>query len=140
MFERCLYFNTNALARKLSSHWEDAYSQFDLAAPHAYLLKLVIANPGLSQQEMAEKLQLNKSTVTRFISSLEKKDLLTKGDSSTAARGNTVQPTEQALKIHKDLEATRNKLYAEIGEEIGDEKLEVFIQVARMMNTKLQKL
>jgi len=140
MFERCLYFNTNALSRKLSARWDEAYSKFDLAAPHAYLLKFVLKYPGLNQQELAEKLQVNKSTITRFITTVEQKGLIERGKSKDGVKGRVVMPTDQALAIQKDLDKTRNELYAEISELVGDEKMETFIQVSRLMNTKLAEL
>jgi len=137
MFETCLYFNTNVLSRKLSARWDDAYSEFDLTAPHAYLLKFVLKNPGLNQKEIADELQLNKSTITRFISVSEKKGLIERGKSKDGVKVHGVMPTYQARAITKELDNTRNELYAEISELVGDEKLETFIQVARLMNTKL---
>jgi DNA-binding MarR family transcriptional regulator len=74
MFERCLYFNVNSLARKLNARWEQAFAPFNLPPSHGYLLRVVLENPGLTQQKIAEELRLNKSTVTRFISALEKKN------------------------------------------------------------------
>ena len=66
MFEECLYFNTNSLARTVSRIWAEAYRKFDLSPPHAFLLRAVLAKPGLLPRELAEELNLSRSTVTRF--------------------------------------------------------------------------
>ena len=74
MFEKCLYFNSNALARSVTRIWTEAYKQFDLSPPHAFLVRVVLSTPGILPREIAEKLSLSRSTVTRFLDSLEKKD------------------------------------------------------------------
>jgi len=73
------------------------------------LLKLVLEKPGLNQQEIAERLQVNKSTVTRFIASVEKKGLLAREVVADKGKGRVVVPTEQAIAIQKELQSTRNK-------------------------------
>jgi len=52
IFSRCMYFNSNALSRKLNAHWHKAFAQFDLPPSHGYLLRLVLSSPGLSQSKM----------------------------------------------------------------------------------------
>ncbi len=43
------------------------FRQTGLSAPHAYVMRLVLDDPGLSQKQLAEELHLDPSTVTRFI-------------------------------------------------------------------------
>ena len=71
MFERCIYFNSNAFVRRLNRIWDNAYKPTGLSAPHAYLLRLVCHEPGITQKEAGEHLKLEKSTITRFVSVLE---------------------------------------------------------------------
>lgn len=137
MFERCLYFNTNALTRKLNSLWEKAFSQFDLPPSHAYMLRLVLETPGLTQQELAKELRLNKSTVTRFICALEKKDLLVREASSKDLRERIVIPSKKAISTHQELEVLGNELYASMCEILGRDNVESFVKAARMLNEKL---
>ena len=87
MFERCIYFNTNALARKLNALWDEGFAEFGLTPSQGYLLRLVLANPGMTQQSISQELQLNKSTVTRFVNQLEKKSLLQRTSSEGDQRG-----------------------------------------------------
>lgn len=70
MFDRCLYFNTNHLSRVVTKLSNDAYKHLDLSASHAYLLRLVLQQPGLLQKEIGELLYLEKSTITRFINKM----------------------------------------------------------------------
>ncbi len=137
MFERCLYFNTNSLARKLNSLWEEAFFQFGLPPSHAYLLRLVLENPGLTQQELAKELRLNKSTVTRFICALEKKELLVRKGSLKDQRQRIVMPSKKAVSLHKGLEALGGELYSSMCEILGRDNVESFVKTARLLNEKL---
>ncbi len=137
MFERCLYFNTNSLARKLNSHWEKAFSQFELPPSHAYLLRLVLERPGLTQQSLAEEMRLNKSTITRFIHALEKKELVVREGSSKDQRERIVTPSEKALSLHGALEGMGGELYSSMCDILGRENVESFVKAARMLNEKL---
>jgi hypothetical protein len=39
MFDRCLYFNVNALARVVNKKWAEGFEQFDLSPAHGYMLR-----------------------------------------------------------------------------------------------------
>ncbi|MCF6193385.1 MAG: MarR family transcriptional regulator, partial [Kangiellaceae bacterium] len=67
MFDRCLYFNTNHLARTVGKIWQEAFEEVGLAPAHAYLLRLVLEQPGIAQSKISAELHLEKSTITRFI-------------------------------------------------------------------------
>ncbi len=137
MFERCLYFNINSLARKLNSLWDKAFAEFDLAPSHAYLLRLVLEYPGLTQQKLAEELRLNKSTVTRFIAALEKKGLILREGTSSDQRQRIVVPSNEALAIQSELAGKGGELYASMCETLGRENIEEFVKTARLLHEKL---
>lgn len=137
MFERCLYFNTNSLARKLNARWERAFIKFELPPSHAYLLRLVLEKPGLTQQQIAKELRLDKSTVTRFIVALEKKGLLVRKASTTDQRLRMVKPSKQANAIHKELEALGAELYSSMCTSLGRANVEAFVKTTRFLNDKL---
>lgn len=137
MFERCLYFNTNALARKLNATWENAFGKVGLSPSHAYLLRAVLKKPGVTQQELAKEMNLNKSTVTRFIEVLEKKNLLVRKSSSQDQREKLIHPSAQAIEMSDQLEALGNELYTSMCELIGNDSLEMFVNSAREINDKL---
>jgi len=137
MFERCLYFNTNTLARKLNSLWEEAFEPLNLPPSHAYFLRLVLESPGLTQQELAKELRLNKSTITRFVCALERKGLLVRQDSSEDHREKIIKPSARATAMHKQLESLGDDLYVSMCEAIGKKNLESFVKAARSFNDVL---
>ena len=111
MFERCLYFNSNALARKLSRHWETAFKAYGLAPSHGYLLRLILEKPGSTQQLLADEMLLERSTIARFLDRLEEKGLVQRSVSDDDPRIKVIAPTPAALQLQDDLRALGDQLY-----------------------------
>ena len=123
MFEECLYFNSNALARTVTRIWAEAYRPLELSPPHAFLLRVVLAKPGLLPRELADELSLSRSTITRFLDSLEKRDLLIRRPTERDGRELQVYPTKAAMAIHRQLDLTGRTLTQLMGEVVGKDDL-----------------
>ena len=134
MFERCLYFNLNALSRRVNKIWEQAFDEFELSPSHAYLLRAVLAEPGMTQQSIAQELKLEKSTITRFVGALERKGLLIRIKSGREQR---VYPAKAAKRIEKELEAQGNSLYQQMIESLGKDALVKLVGDLRSFNRHL---
>lgn len=124
MFERCLYFNINALARAVNRIWDEAFAEFGLSPSHAYLLRLVLSKPGLTNKRIGEELKLEKSTVTRFLTALEQKGFISRNKGvNRDARELGIYPTEKSEEIALQLEAKGNELYQKMTESVGQNSL-----------------
>jgi DNA-binding MarR family transcriptional regulator len=135
MFERCLYFNVNALARKVNAIWDQAFAEFELSPAHAYLLRLVLESPGITQTRIAEELNLEKSTVTRFINALEEKGLLKR---TRAGRETMVNPTAKAKKIQQRLNHTGEQLYQRMLASVGKTELTQLVRSLRKTGRQVE--
>lgn len=140
MFEECLYFNSNALARTVSRIWTEAYRPFDLSPPHAFLLRVVLAKPGLFPRELAAELNLSRSTITRFLDSLEKRDFLVRKPAERDGRELQVYPTKAAKAIHRKLDSTGGNLTRLMGEIVGKEELSRTVSKLREVQKFLETL
>jgi len=136
MFEKCIYFNTNALARQINRIWDEAFKPFGLSPAHAYVLRLVLDQPGISMKQIAEELELAPSTVTRFVDSLINKGFLSRSSDNEDKRGTNITPSQRAKKIHKKLEKTGQELYSNMNDIIGSEAFSEL--VAGMRETRKQ--
>jgi DNA-binding MarR family transcriptional regulator len=136
MFEECLYFNSNALARTVSRIWAEAYKPFNLSPPHAFLLRVVLAKPGLMPRELAKELSLSRSTVTRFLNSLEAHGFLVRKMTNQDGRELQIYPTKAALVIREELDQTGKKLTKLMGNLIGNDELSQTVSNLR----KFQKI
>lgn len=136
MFERCLYFNVNALARAVNRIWDEAFAALELSPAHAYLLRLVLQEPGLGQKAIAEELRLEKSTVTRFVDALQTRGLVTRAPGEDG-RSQRILPTARAKKLGQRLEQTGDELYRRMGEQLGREGLKALVTELRDAAGKL---
>lgn len=134
MFERCLYFNVNALTRKVNQIWDQAFADLGLSPAHAYLLRLVLSQPGISQKDIAGELRLDKSTVTRFIDTLEDRGYLKR---SKVGREQIISPTPVATKIEKELNRRGDILYRRMHDELGKSALVGLVRELRATGQKL---
>ena len=92
-YAQCLYFTTNALARKIEKLAIESWKTVGLSPSHAYLLLAVIEEPGIQPTGLAEQLQLQPSTITRLIQKLEDKKLIIR---TTEGKITNVYPTPKA--------------------------------------------
>jgi len=135
MFERCLYFNSNALVRRINKKWEQAYEKTGLSPAHAYLLRLVLDKGELSQKQIAEELQLEKSTVTRFVTVLEDKTLIKR---QKIGREQIIRPTAAAKKMKQLLNRIGDKLYQELQQMLGDTELKQMVTRVKSVSQKIE--
>jgi len=139
MFERCLYFNINALTRAVNRIWDEAFAEFDLSPSHAYLLRLVLTTPGLTPKQIGQELKLEKSTVTRFLDSLGKKGfILRKSGTSGDAREQAICPTKKSEKIATQLEEKGKQLYKTMLKNIGQTELISLVKNLRNIETNIK--
>jgi len=97
---KCLYFTTNALARKVEKLAIESWKPVDLSPSHAYLLMMVLEQPGLQPGCLANHLQLSPSTITRLIEKLEEKNLVIR---TSEGKITNVFPSEKAKLLSPDL-------------------------------------
>ena len=99
-----MYWASAALARKMNKLAEDAWSPIGLAPGQAYLLSLILDQPGRQPLDLSEELHLAPSTITRFIEKLEENKLVIR-----IAEGKTtsVYPTQKAKGMIGEINSCR---------------------------------
>ena len=119
LFQCCLYFTANALARSMTALAEDEFKRTGLSPNYGFLLMLAIETPGISQKEVAEMLNLTPSTITRFVDKLESKGLV---ERSVEGKSVLLQPTLKGKAMLPEIEASWERLYHRYSEAIGYEE------------------
>ncbi|MCG8689475.1 MAG: MarR family transcriptional regulator [Desulfobacterales bacterium] len=114
--ETCLFFNTNAFSRHLLKLAEIEFKPLKISPAHASLLLLVYDSPGISPKELSRLLQLNPSTVTRFIDALAKKKLVRRQNEGKVA---FIHPTPRGLSIQGEVAMAYKRLYLKYSEVLG---------------------
>ncbi len=93
-----LMWMLNTVSRCAALYQSDRLEGTDLKPPHGRYLAALCREPGMSQEQLAKKLYMNKSQVTRHLSYLEEHGYVvrTPGDDK---RVLLVYPTEKAEKM-----------------------------------------
>lgn len=96
--EYCLYFTANSLSRCINEMAEEELTITGLAPSYVYLMLILIQEPGLSQGELSERMNLKASTMTRFIDKLVQKNL---AERVQEGRSAYIYPTEDGKNMQK---------------------------------------
>src|ERR1700712_1084376 len=99
-YGRCIYFSSNALARKTEKLATSIWKKVDLSPSHAYLLMIVIDEPGVQPGTLSQELQLTPSTITRLLEKLEDKKLVIR---NTEGKTTSVYPTAKSREMKPQL-------------------------------------
>ena len=118
-FCQCLYFCSNALARKIEKLANDSWKKVGLTPSHAYLLMLAIEEPGIQPSALVKQLLLTPSTITRLIEKLEEKKLVVR---TTEGKLTNVYPTPKAKAMLPDLKDCLDDFYQNYSSVIGKEE------------------
>ncbi len=116
--ECCLYFTANSLARHINRMAEEAFAPVGLSPSYAYLMLLVNERPGLTQNQLSREMNLQPSTMTRFVDKLEVRGVLKREQEGKTTR---IYPTKTGQRLEKDIIKALKTLYDRYCEELGEE-------------------
>lgn len=92
---------------------------------HSYILTLC-HNPGMSQEQIARRIYINKSNVTRHLTHLEKTGFIERRQSENDRRVTLVYPTQKALDILPRVQELTRGWNRYLTEDFSDEEMEQF--------------
>jgi MarR family transcriptional regulator, organic hydroperoxide resistance regulator len=119
-YGQCLYFSSNALARRTEKLAQESWSKVDLSPSHAYLLMLVIEEPGIQPGQLAMQLHLQPSTITRLVEKLESKKLLVR---TTEGKITNVYPSPKGKALLPKMNECVREFHASCNALLGKEEL-----------------
>jgi len=132
---KCLYFTASALARKIEKLAMESWSKVDLSPSHAYLLMLVIEEPGIQPTSLSEHLQLQPSTITRLLEKLEGKKMLIR---TYEGKLTNVYPTPKGKDLLPKLKECLTEFYSRYSEILGKDESARLIQNMGRIADKLE--
>lgn len=130
----CLYFSSNALARKIEKLAMESWKKVGLTPSHAYLLMLAIEEPGIQPSDLVQQLLLTPSTITRLIEKLEQKRLVIR---TNEGKLTNVYPTPKAKTLYPELKECLAHFYQRYSAILGKEESARLVQ---SMNKLVDKL
>jgi MarR family transcriptional regulator, organic hydroperoxide resistance regulator len=133
-YSKCLYFVTNALARKIEQIAIEAWGGVGLSPSHGYLLLLVMEAPGIQPTALSEELHLKPSTITRLVEKLEQKKLLVR---TYEGKLTNVYPTPKAKELHPKLKQCVSDFLESYTSILGKDESARLIQSMNRISDKL---
>ena len=137
MFDRCLYFNTMALARSVEKAWLKAFRQFNLTPPQAFCLRAVMARSPLRPSELAELLGIARATATRLLDQLERKRLVLRQTQSSDNRELLIVPTKKALAQRTAIERASAAMTVKMKTVLGEQEFERIVETLGSVRNSL---
>jgi MarR family transcriptional regulator, organic hydroperoxide resistance regulator len=133
-YGKCMYFASGALARKIEKIAMRAWAPVGLSPSHAYLLMIVIDEPGVQPSDLVEELLLTPSTITRLIEKLEEKRLVMRTHEGKMTR---VNPTIKAKGLRPQLQECLKVFYESYAQILGKEESARLVQAINKVTDKL---
>jgi DNA-binding MarR family transcriptional regulator len=137
MFDHCLYFNSTALARRIEREWADAFAPFDLTPAQGFLMRAVLAKPGLTPGALASLLVVSRPTATRAIQALVARGLIIKQGREGDGREQSLLPTDQAKAMAEALNAAGSAMTRHHKDKLGDATFDEVVGLMRTLRNAL---
>ena len=138
MFDHCLYFNTTALARRLEREWSKAFRPFGLTPPQAFMLRAVLARPGLLQSELANLLSVSRPTITRAVDGLVARKLVLRSGLPHDSRLVALHPTPAAVALGPQLNEASGAVTRRLRRGLGNTRFDASVAQARELRAALK--
>ena len=111
-----------------------------LKPKHHSFVFVICGDPGLSQDQIARRLCINKSTVARSLDHLEKQGLITRAPAPEDKRVTLVYPTEEMQALLPQVRAIAGQWNALITEDCSPEEMEIFLSVLSRITQRATRL
>ncbi|MBO5868839.1 MAG: MarR family transcriptional regulator [Oscillospiraceae bacterium] len=129
----------NALDRYLRRCRREYMAPLGLKGIHARMFLTICRTPGYSQDQLAKRLWLDKSTVARQMELLEKKGYVTRNPSETDKRVLCVYPTEQMLEFSKGLQSATEEWERTLLQDLTAEEIELLNGLLQRVHARVNK-
>ena len=112
----------------------------DMTREQFILLKMLHLNDGVPQSELAFIAENNKSSITRLINTMEKKNLVARIPSTEDGRVNHIYLTKKGRSVFTEVFPLVNNLHLEIEQGISEKEMQITINVLQKMLKNIKNL
>ena len=130
----------NNISRCQAMYRKKTVAAEGLCPNHYPFVLAVCRGPGRSQEELAQSLCLDKSTVARALAHLEKSGYITRAPNERDRRQYLVHPTEKMLEVWPKVQRANREWIERVTEDVSPEELEVFHRVLAGMERNAKKI
>jgi DNA-binding MarR family transcriptional regulator len=130
----CLYFTANSLSRVMTRMANDQFRITGLSPSHAFLMMVLFEDPGIGPKELAKRLDLAPSTVTRFLDYLQNKDLIERISEGKVFK---LYPTAKGRELKEPIGSAWRRLHNDYSEILGKENSAALTKAINIASEKL---
>ena len=124
------------IARCYAQYRTEALAPMGLKACHASYLTEICAHPGISQDQLAARICINKSNVARQAAILEEDGFITRTPSATDKRIMQLFPTEKTLELLPQISQILSGLEVCLTGDMTEEEKDLLEDLLRRMLAK----
>lgn len=128
--------NILALGRSVTQFRSERMAAYGLKSCHISYLLNICANPGISQDKLAQFIFFNKSNVARQAAVLEEQGYITRQPSPTDKRVMELYPTQKALDLLPDIRQIMQEWDELLTGDLTPEEIETVNRVLDKMREK----
>ena len=129
----------NLLSRCEGLYRTDRMKDAVLRPIHHSLILTICCSPGISQEELASRVCLNKSTITRKLAPLEENGYVERHQSESDKRVTLVYPTQKMLDILPQVQQIAKDWNAYLTEGFSEDELAQFSAMLDKITQRAQK-
>lgn len=108
-------------------------NKYGLYKGQPFILKCLKEHPSMTQKELAEKMNVTKSTIGASIRRMEKMGFLKRSQDPKDSRCNRITITEKGSKALKDCQKNMNKIIEALYSKIPEKEEEVVVDVLKKL-------
>ena len=128
----------NIISRCGTMYRADKMKSKELAACHHAYVLAICHHPGISQEQLARHICINKSNVTRTLSTLEEQGFVERHHSETDKRVILVYPTEKMRDIYPKVREIAHEWNDYLSADLTEEERELFQKTLEKISTRAQ--
>ena len=124
------------IARCGAQYKADRLAPMGLKGCHASYLTEICAQPGISQDQLAKRICINKSNVARQAATLEEEGFLTRIPSPTDKRIMELHPTQKTLDLLPEISCVLKRWEGCITGDLSEEELDLLATLLAKMKSR----
>ena len=108
--------------------------------PEQFMLIDLLWNHGqMSQQELADRMQKDKNSVTQLVDAIERKGFVVRQQNAKDRRSNTIVLTEKAIQLRDEAKQKGISILDEMLEGINEDELRSFLTTLHKLNENMSR-
>ncbi len=131
-----LMHHITAISRCAAAYRQEQLAPLGLKAIHASYLATLLRTPGLTQEQLAKRVYVNKSNAARQVAVLEEAGFVRRSLSDEDKRAMLVYPTEKAYEAWPQIRQIFRDWEALVAQDLTEEQRQLLIEMLAKMRDK----